>query len=72
MVYRVLRYRVIVYVQSDARMNVASSMFNFEQFSNSSSLFFFFGYYEYIYWNCFYANYIVTNYCIVNRVVYNI
>lgn len=41
MVYRVLRYRVIVYVQSDARMNVASSMFNFEQFSNSSSLFFF-------------------------------
>lgn len=46
-----------MYVQSDARMSVASSMFDFEQFSNSSFL-------DimdiYIYWNCFYANYIVT------------
>lgn len=66
------RYRISpsfqVYVQSDARMSVASSMFDFEQFSNSSFLDIMDIYILELFLCKLYRN----DYCIVNRVVYNI
>lgn len=59
-----------MYVQSDARMSVASSMFDFEQFSNSSFLDIM-DIYIYIL-ELFLCKLYRNDYCIVNRVVYNI